>query len=136
AALAEIERTHALLHHPAIPRPVRLEKDHATPYLELACDAVIDAIEVIRMLPEFEEKIPYAAADAFIAALREAMQAAHAVQCPRDGQPIYLGRISPGNILFSARGRTWLVGFGRNFPIEKENGSIDGSASFFCAPEL
>lgn len=136
AALAEIEHAHAVLDHPAIPRVTRRGEARTTAYLELACDAVTDAIEVIRLLADTGDKIPYGAADAFISGLRDALQAAHAARSPRHGGPVCVGRISPGNVLVSARGRTWLVGFGRNFPVEKEDGSLDGSASFFYAPEI
>jgi hypothetical protein len=135
AAFEEIERTHAVLDHPGIPRVTRRGEARKTPYLELACDATVDAIEVIRLLADSDEKIPYAAADAFIAGLREALQAAHAAESPRGGS-VCIGRISPGNILYSKRGSTWIVGFGRNFPVEKADGSIDGSTNFFQAPEL
>jgi hypothetical protein len=136
AAFEDIERTHAALDHPGIPRVARRGEARGTPYLELACDAVVDAIELVRLLSDSDEKIPYVAADAFIAGLREALQSAHAARSPRDGGAICIGRISPGNVLYGERGSTWIVGFGRNFPVEKEDGSIDGSTSFFQAPEL
>src|SRR6185312_16103998 len=127
AAFEEIERTHAVLDHPKIPRVAQRGWAQGMPHLELACDATVDAIEVVRLLPDHDEKIPYAAADAFIAGLREALGVGHAARNPRDGGPICIGRISRGNILYSERGSTWIVGFGRNFPVEKEDGSIDGS---------
>ena len=136
AAFEEIERTHAVLDHPGIPRVTRRGEARKTPYLELACDAVVDAVEVTRLLADSGEKIPYGAADAFIAGLREALQAAHAAENPRGGGPVCIGRISPGNILYSKTGSTWIVGFGRNFPVEKADGSIDGSTNFFQALEL
>lgn len=135
-AFAEIERVHALVEHPLIPRVEARGEASGTPFLELACEAVVDGIEIVRLFADSDRKIPYGAADAFIASLREAMQAAHAVVDPFTGRPVCLGRMSAGNILFDARGRWWLVGFGRNFPVEKETGAIDGATAYFQAHEL
>ncbi len=55
---------------------------------------------------------------------------------PEAGGPVCLGRLSPANLLFSSSGHWVLVGLGRNFPIEKESGALDGWAQFFQAPEL
>jgi len=135
-ALAEVERVHALLDHPLIPRVAARGEFAGTPFLEIACDAVLDGIECVRFLADSDRRIPYAASDGFIAGLRTALQSAHAVIDPTTGGPICLGRLSLANLLFSPTGRFYLVGFGRNFPIEKESGAIDGWATFFQAPEL
>jgi hypothetical protein len=136
AALAEVERVHALVDHPVIPRVAARGEADGTPYLELACDATLDGVECVRHLADADKRIPYAASDGFISSLRVALQAAHAVIDPTTGAPICLGRLSPANLLFSPSGRWYLVGFGRNFPIEKESGAMDGWAPFFQAPEL
>jgi hypothetical protein len=136
AALAEVERVHALIDHPLIPRVTARDEASGTPFLELSCDATLDGVECVRLLADAHQRIPYAASDGFIASLRLALQAAHAVIDPATGAPICLGRLSPANLLFSPAGRWYLVGFGRNFPIEKESGAMDGWAPFFQAPEL
>lgn len=135
-ALAEVERVHALLDHPLIPRVTARAEAAGTPLLELACDATLDGVECVRLLADADRRIPYAASDGFIVSLRLALEAAHAVIDPTTGGPICLGRLSPANLLFSPSGRFYLVGFGRNFPIEKESGAMDGWAPFFQAPEL
>lgn len=136
AALAEVERVHALVSHPLIPRVTARGEADETPFLELACDATLDGVECVRLLADSDRRIPYAASDGFIASLRVALQAAHAVTDPTTGAPICLGRLSPANLLFSPTGRWYLVGLGRNFPIEKDSGAMDGWAPFFQAPEL
>ncbi|MDC3953115.1 hypothetical protein [Polyangium jinanense] len=135
-ALAEVERTHALLDHPRIPKVAFRGEAQGTPFLELACDAVVDGQDVVRAMADSTQKIPYGAADGFIVGLRTAMQAAHAQRDPRTGGPICLGRISTGNVLFNAEGRFFLVGFGRNFPVEKDDGTSDGTLTPYQAPEL
>lgn len=135
-ALAEVERVHALVDHAVIPRVSARGEAGGIPYLELACDATLDGVECVRLLADADQRIPYAASDGFIASLRIALQTAHAVIDPATGSPICLGRLSPANLLFSPTGRWYLVGFGRNFPIEKESGAMDGWAPFFQAPEL
>jgi hypothetical protein len=135
-ALEEVERAHALIEHPLIPRvTARMEID-GEPYMELACDAVMDGIEVMQTVIDAEHKIPYAAADAFMVSLRYGMEAAHAIVDPRTGTPYYLGGISAANVLFNAKGQWFLVGFGHNFPIERDDGSIDPTMPFFRAQEV
>ncbi|MEZ4269016.1 MAG: hypothetical protein R3F39_21875 [Myxococcota bacterium] len=135
-ALAEIQRVHALLDHPLIPRVTDRGEAEGQPYLEFDCPAVADGHELVRLLSDSPDKLPYGCADAFIASLREALQHAHGVTDPANGQPLYLGRMSGGNVLFDADGRWYLVGFGRNFPVEKEDRSLDGTVPIYQATEL
>jgi hypothetical protein len=135
-ALAEVERVHAHLDHPRIPKVSASGLAGETPFLELECDAVIDGVDMVRRMAGAPAKIPYAAADGFIVSLREALEAAHAAPRPDTGAPICLGRLSAANVLFSPRGEWFLVGFGRNFPLETESGSLEGSVTPFAAPEL
>lgn len=127
--LDAIERAHARIDHPLVPKPVARHTLVDRPVLELACDATLDGIEVVRRMARTRTKLPYPAADAFIVSLRQALQAAHAVDhC--------LGRVSLGNVLFAADGRWSLVGFGANFPVEDEHGVPDGVLPHFQAPEV
>ena len=134
-ALAEIERAHGLIDHPGVPRVTARETVDGIPLLELGCDAAIDAIELLRLLADHERLVPYEAADGFIVGLRKILQAAHAVR-DRDTHGLCLGRISLGNVLLGPDGKSYLLGFGRNFPVEKETGVIDGTWVHFQAPEL
>ncbi len=135
-AFDEIARVHALLDHPGVPKVARRGSDGDTPFLELACDAAADGIDLLRRLGESGRLVPYVAADGFIVSLRETLQAAHRTHDPTRGGPICLGRISLGNILVNRRGERFLVGFGHNFPIERDTGGLDGSTACFEAPEL
>ena len=136
AAFEEIERVHRLLGHPRIPPVTARGTADGTPYLELGCDAFIDGVDVHDLLGDAEEKMPLAFADGFITSLREALESAHAVTDPRTKQPVCLGRLSRANVLFSRRGEHHLVGFGRNFPVEKEGGQPDAWTTAFQAPEV
>ena len=135
-ALAEVERVHALVDHPMLAKVAARGEVEGTPYLELACDAVADGIEILRRLAASDRRVPYAASDAFIYHLRIALDVAHETRDPRTGAPICLGRMSAGNVLFAASGRFWLVGLGRNFPVERDDGSIDRACTFCQAPEV
>lgn len=134
-AFAEIERVHALFEHPRVPRVTARGRAGEVPYLELGCAAAMDGVDLMRLLGDLEAKIPYPAADGFIAGTRLALEAAHAAADPRTSLPVCLGRISHANYLFSPDGRWWLVGFGRNFPIERDSGAPDAWVSSFQAPE-
>lgn len=136
AAFAEVERVHALLDHPLIPKVTRRDDIGGTPVLELDCAASFDGIELIRSIAESGRKLPYGAADAFIASLRVALQVGHAVIDTHTGAPICMGRLAHGNVLFDEAGRWWLIGFGRNLPLEKDDGEVDGTWAFFQAPEM
>ena len=136
AALQEVRRVHGLISHPLVPRVTDLTEWGGTPLLELDCDATMDGDDMLRLVAESGQRIPYAGGDGFITSLRGALQSAHAVTDPKTGQGIRLGRISLRNVLFNPAGQWCLIGFGRNFPIERENGSLDGETVFFAAPEL
>lgn len=136
ATFAEIERVHALLDHPLIPKVSSRGVAGGTPYLELACDAVIDGVELYGHLLDAGRKVPHASTAGLIASLCEAMQAAHAVTDPRSGKPVCLGRISYANILFSPEGRWYWVGYGRNFPLERASGERDEGSMVFQALDV
>lgn len=134
--LAEVAAIHARLDHPLIPRVSAHGEVDGTPYLEFDIPASRDGQDITRCVVESSEKIPYDAADAFIVSLRRAVEVAHAGQHPTGGGAIHLGHLSHNNLLFADDGRWWLIGLGRNFPVENEFGQIDGTAVAFHAPEL
>lgn len=136
AVFEEAARIHNLVDHPRIPKASAWGDAPAGPFLELDCDAVTDTTAVIQLIADGEQKVSYPAADAFIAGIREAMEAAHAVTDPRTGGPLCLGRLSSGNLLHNARGEWFLIGYGRNVAVERDDGSPDGTITFLQAPEL
>ena len=135
-AFAEIERVHALLDHPHIPRVTERGVVDGTPYLELDCDAVIDGADLYRLVTDTGQSLPQASADGFISSLCQAMQSAHATVDPERKGPVCLGRLSIANLLFSPEGRFYVVGYGRNFPVENDRGIHDGWVTTFQAPEV
>lgn len=135
-AFDEIERVHGLFDHPGLPAVAARGASSGIPFLELACEAVADGIEVRRLLARSGRKLPLAAAAGFVRQVQLALRAAHAAADPRTGRPVCLGRISCANLLFSASGRPFLVGFGHNFPLDSACGQPDGSLTTFEAPEV
>jgi hypothetical protein len=135
-ALAEIERVHALLDHPCIPRVTERGVVEGTPYLELDCDAVIDGADLYRLVTDAGRTLLQESADGFISSLCQAMQSAHATVDPERKGPVCLGRLSIANLLFSPEGRFYLIGYGRNFPVENDRGIHDGWVTTFQAPEV
>ncbi len=136
AVFEEAARIHNLIDHPRIPKVAAWGDTPTSPFLEFDCDAVTDTTAVIQLIADGEQKVSYPAADAFIAGIREALEAAHAVTDPRTGGSLCLGRLSAGNLLHNARGEWFLIGYGRNVAIERDDGSPDGTVTFLQAPEL
>lgn len=134
-AFARCRAAHDEVRHPCVPQVVDADFGAAQPWMAFECPALSDGIEFVRAMGESESRIPYRAADGFIASLRSALEAAHATR-DASGNPRCLGRLSLGNILFDAEGRWYIVGFGANLPVEKDNGNVDGSVVFFQPPEL
>ncbi|WP_437931613.1 hypothetical protein WMF37_20915 [Sorangium sp. So ce291] len=136
AAFAEIERVHALLDHPLIPKVAARGVADGTPYIELACDAEIDGVDLTRLLHDAGWNVPPGSAAGLIASLHEAMQAAHAVTDPKRGRPVCIGRVSCADVLFSREGRWYLIGYGRDAPLEGAGQEQVDRVLEFQAPEV
>ena len=136
SALSDVAEAHRRIEHRCLPRVVELGEHEGVPFLELACDGVIDGNEFLRMLADARQKLSYGQGDALFTSMREAMQAAHRVTDPRTGRPYCLGRVGYANILISRAGRFWFVGYGHNFPVQKEDGRLEGHGSVWQAPEV
>ncbi|WP_437312505.1 hypothetical protein [Sorangium sp. So ce385] len=136
SVFAEIERVHALLDHPLIPKVAARGVADGTPYIELACDAVIDGVDLTSLLNDAGWRLPPKSAAGLIASLREAMRAAHAVTDPKHGRPVCIGRVSCADVLFSREGRFYLVGYGRDAPLERAGGQEIDRVLEFQAPEV
>lgn len=130
-ALERLALAHASIVHPAVPPARRVVEHGALVAVELACGARSDGVEVVRRLLARHERIPYAAADAFVLRLREALDAARAAP----SGPWFLGRIAPSNVLFDAEGRAFLVGFGANVVTDDAEGRPEPSVPLHQAPE-
>jgi len=130
-AVDAIAEAHAGLDHRHIPAVIAHNTQGDKPFAAFGCAAVMDGQELQERLGA-GPLIPYEAADAFIASLRSALERYH-----RGDDPARcLGRVSLANVLFDADGWWYLVGFGRNFPVEDEHGRPDGAVTFFHAPEV
>ncbi|WP_438031064.1 hypothetical protein [Sorangium sp. So ce233] len=133
---AEMERVHALLDHPLIPKVAARGVADGMPYIELACDAVIDGLDLTSLLNDAGWKVPPGSAAGLVASLRKAMQAAHAVIDPKHGRPVCIGRVSCADVLFSREGRFYLVGYGRDAPLERAGEQQIDRVLEFQAPEV
>ncbi|WP_437322455.1 hypothetical protein [Sorangium sp. So ce394] len=136
AVFAEIERVHALLDHPLIPKVAARGVADGMPYIELACDAVIDGVDLTNLLNDAGWTVPPGSAAGLVASLRKAMRAAHAVIDPKHGRPVCIGRVSCADVLFSREGRFYLVGYGRDAPLERAGGQPIDRVLEFQAPEV
>lgn len=134
-ALERAAIAHNAIDHPRVPSVIASDLRAERPWLAFDCPAIADGNELLRALADDDRKLSYQGADGFIASLRAALEAAHASLDER-GQPRCIGRLSLSNVLFDAQGNWYLVGFGANLPLEKDNGSVDGSTVFFQASEL
>lgn len=133
---AEIERVHALLDHPLIPKVAARGVADGMPYIELACDAVIDGLDLTSLLNDAGWTVPPGSAAGLVASLRKAIQAAHAVIDPKHGRPVCIGRVSCADVLFSREGRWYLVGYGRDAPVETAREQQIDRVLEFQAPEV
>lgn len=136
SALAEVQEAHERINHPLVPKVTGNFEHDGIPYLELDCDATLDGEDIVRLVAESGRRLPYTGADGFIRSLRMAIQAGHAARHPTTDAPYFLGRLSLRNVLFTTSGKWFLVGFGRNFPLERDDRALDGETVFFAAPEL
>jgi hypothetical protein len=129
--LSALHDAHRGVRHPRVAPAVHAELATERPFVVFDCPAVCDASLLISRLSERMVRIPYAAADAHIVSLREALRAAH-----RAEPPAFIGRMSPHNVLYSADGNWWLLGLGANVVIDHGGGRYDPDAQVFQAPEL
>lgn len=135
-AFREVERVTTLLRHPLIAPVSFCGRVDGEPVLEFDFPAIGDGHDVIEAMSTQGKKLPYGAADSYIYSLREALTATAFVTDPRTGEPVCLGRLGLSNMMFAADGRWALIGFGRNFPLEREDGTPDAAVPYQQAPEL
>lgn len=132
----QIAHLQGMVNHPIVAKVERFSADPVGPLLDFDFDGVIDGHDATLLIAGSDRKIPYGAADGFIVELRKGLEASHAVRHPQTGGPLCIGRISAHNIVFNASGQWQWIGLGRNFAVEKEDGSIDVGVRVFQANEL
>ncbi|MBN8609288.1 MAG: hypothetical protein J0L92_01800 [Deltaproteobacteria bacterium] len=133
-ALDRLARGHEAVRHPRVPRARAITIEGGRRAVLLACDVDHDGILVVRRLAASGKKLPWAAGDWFIDALRDALLGAH--RATLEGAPVVLGRLGFGNVLFSTTGAFFVVGFGANAPLDNEHGALVTADPVFCAPEI
>lgn len=126
-ALAALARAHGAISHPRVPRAEPMAEHEGTPFVELACDATMDGIEIVSRLMARHHRLPYAEAEALSDTLHEVLRA---------GLPHTLGRLSLASLLVSPSGRLWVQGFGHRIAIDDERGEVAVASAVFQAPEV
>jgi hypothetical protein len=95
-----------------VPPVLEEAADADVPRVVLACDAVADLESLNAFVREGGTRPDLARASSLSRTLMESLARVHRVREPGSDAPACLGSLSPGNVLFSADGRIWLVGFG------------------------
>ena len=136
-----VAEAHARIDHLAVPGVsdwnVKASADaEELAYLVFDFPVQADGREVLRRVSRQGIKLPYGAADSFIAALRNAVRSAHIQEHPQRGGPLCIGRVSFGNMLFSQEGDLALFGFGHNLVTDDVDGVFAGETGCFQAPEV
>jgi hypothetical protein len=121
-AMAAAHRLVAGLH---VPDVVTDGLREAVPWVALDCDAVADQEHLADFVGQGGEKPHLKQASAVTKAAMESLIRCHGTKDPESGRSVCLGSVSSANLLFSADGDVWLVGFGL--------GPLSGA---FVAPEV
>lgn len=125
AALTRLSDAHRAFTHPHVPQ-AELCVHEGVPFVELACDATIDGIELLSRMIATRRRIPFEEVEALTAML---LDAAKSARTP-------LGRLSLGSLLASPQGKLWLVGFGHSIAVEDERGSIATAHAVFQSSDV
>lgn len=128
-ALSKLAHAHHLVSHPNVPHAAPLQAHDGMPFVELACDATIDGIELLSRLMRTRTRFAYSEVEALVDALQDAVKCACA-------EGVTLGRVSLGSLLASPNGQLWLLGFGHSIAVEDEQGSIATAHAVFQANEI
>jgi hypothetical protein len=134
AAITRLVRAHAQVEHPRVPKARLVCDTGGRRAAWLDCDVALEGMELKKRLVASGQRIPWAAGDWFIDALRSALRAAHAASL--DGRALVLGHLGFGNVLFSRTGAFHVVGFGANVALENEHGALATADPVFFAPEV
>lgn len=128
-ALSKLAHAHRVVSHPNVPLAAPLQEHEGMPFVELACDATIDGIELLSRLMRTRTRFAYSEVEALVDALQDAVRCASA-------EGVTLGRVSLGSLLASPNGQLWLVGFGHSIAVEDERGSIATAHAVFQASDV
>jgi hypothetical protein len=110
--LANLARVHRLVAGPHVPATAEHDVDGPAPWVALDCDAIADLETVQDYVRRGGEKPDFVRGAVLGKTIMETLVACHDVRDPEGGRPMCLGSLARGNVLFSADGTMWLVGFG------------------------
>jgi hypothetical protein len=110
--LAGLARVHRLVEGEHVPGVVDESLEGPLPWVALDCDAVADFETLTDFVRQGAEPPPFELSSAVGKTIMETLCRGSRTRDPDSLEPICLGSLSPGNLLFGADGRMWLVGFG------------------------
>ncbi len=101
-------------------------------FLSFDCDATADLEHLLTRLSERHQRVEWSAAVAFNELLLRAAVAGHEAA----GGPYALGALCWANALVGPSGRSWVMGFGYNFPVLGAPSGILATPGLVQAPEV
>jgi len=135
-ALDRLHRAHADPAHPDIARAVERATTADVDHVVLDVPARLDLGTLVDTAAQSGWRTSMVAAEGFSSGVREAVLASGARVDPATGEPLCLGTLAFGNVLFTADGRHTIVGFGHNVACLDEHGRFAPHGRFFHAPEI
>lgn len=112
ARLASLARCHELVAGPHVPGVVDRDLDGPAPWVALGCDAIADLETAAEFIRGGGDKPSYRMGAALGKTIMETLVRTHGVRDPDTGAPVCLGSLAASNVLYTADGAIWLVGFG------------------------
>jgi hypothetical protein len=110
--LGSLARAHRLLAGENVPGVADESLDGASPWVALDCDGVVDQEHLADFVRHSGDKPHLQQASVMGKTIMETLIRCHGVKDPQSRRPMCLGSLAPSNVLFTAEGRIWLIGFG------------------------
>jgi len=137
AQLDAIAGAHARIACRYVPRLAARGCAGGVAYVALACDATTTLEAVLRWAGATRQPpTPYGTAMGLPLILGEAFAAAHRAIDPETGAPTCIGSFGPSNVLLSAHGQPWIVGFGHDAAASLGPGTRAVRTGSHLAPEV
>ncbi len=128
--LARVRDAHARVHTPHVARVIESAIDDG--YLAFACDAITDLEAMIGAAVDAGVQAPYPVGIAFNEMMMDTVEAAHAAE----GGPLCLGELAWSNVLIGPAGHCWVFGFGYNFALRSQAGTLRHVSGLCQAPDV
>ncbi len=135
--LDEVARVHRLIDSPHVPKVAHRGRAGDVELLAFDCDGVRTLEELFLVKSEVaQEHQSFQLGLALEDAMAGALSAAHRALDPTTGSPVAMGTFAWSNVLVSAAGHVWLIGFGHLLSSAMLTGSVAPGTDSFSANEL